>query len=86
MTAGLSSPAGAGRAAVVVLRTARWLPAGLLTAEAWDVLRASAVFAGSAEHPLVDILGAAGIGTTVLSGSPADVVGAMGATGPAVWL
>ncbi|MDQ1679856.1 MAG: hypothetical protein QOI42_715 [Frankiaceae bacterium] len=73
-------------APVVVLRTARWLPAGLMTARGWSVVRERHVYAADPQHPLLAALRAEGIETTVLTGSPAEVAAAVRASGPATWL
>jgi XTP/dITP diphosphohydrolase len=55
-------------ARVVVLRTAATVPPGLLTAQAWDVLRARTVCCAFADHPQRAALEAAGVEVSVLGG------------------
>ncbi len=76
---------------LTVLRTSPRVAAGLLSWEAWSLLRsASRVLAGSAEHPLLPALTAAGVVVDVLD-APADAgavlsKAALDADGPVVWL
>ncbi len=73
---------------LILLLTSPRLPAGVLTAAAWDLVRAHPVYAGS-ESPLVDAARAAGAAVTVLAGSPtgrATAFRAAAEAGAAVWL
>jgi XTP/dITP diphosphohydrolase len=76
---------------LTVLLTSPRVAAGLLSFEAWSLLRsASRVLAGSAEHPLLPALTAAGVLADVVE-PPADVAAvvseaALDADGPVVWL
>ena len=69
---------------IVLLVTSPRLPAGLLTAAAWDVVRAAPVFAAS-DGPQVAALRAAGAGVTLTASGVADLLAAA-AGGTAVWL
>jgi XTP/dITP diphosphohydrolase len=72
-------------ARVVLLVTSPRLPAGLLTAEAWDLVRTHPVFAG-ADHPQTAALRAAGAQVTITA-SPVDaLLAAADEHGAAVWL
>src|SRR2546423_6099909 len=68
-------------ARIVLLVTTPRLPAGLMTAAAWDVVRGTPVFAG-AESALTAALRASGVAVT-LTGQPVDD---LLAAGDAVWL
>jgi XTP/dITP diphosphohydrolase len=79
---------------LTVLLTSPRVAAGLLSWQAWSLLRsASRVLAGSAEHPLLPALRGAGVVAEVVS-APADVPSLAGllssavldAGGPVVWL
>jgi XTP/dITP diphosphohydrolase len=76
---------------LTVLLTSPRVAAGLLSFDAWSaLLSASRVLAGSAEHPLVPALAAAGILVDVTE-APADLAAvlskaALDADGPVVWL
>jgi XTP/dITP diphosphohydrolase len=76
---------------LTVLLTSPRVAAGLLSFEAWSLLRsASRVLAGSAEHPLLPALTTAGVLADVVE-PPADVAAvlseaALDADGPVVWL
>jgi XTP/dITP diphosphohydrolase len=74
-------------ARVVLLVTSPRLPAGLLTAAAWDVVRANPVFA-AAESELTTAVRVAGAAVTVIGdGRPTEaLLGAAVADGTAVWL
>src|SRR5512133_2400632 len=79
-----------GAARLVLLVTSPRLPAGLLTAEAWDLVRTYRVFAG-AESEQTAALRAAGANLTILAPDPiGDVVQALlaatGEHGTVVWL
>lgn len=54
---------------IVLLHTSPRLPAGLLTARAWDLLRSAGVYAG-AETPQLTALGEAGVQVTVVADDP----------------
>jgi XTP/dITP diphosphohydrolase len=71
-------------ARVVLLVTSPRLPVGLLTAEAWDLVRAHPVLA-AAESGLAAVVRAAGGSVTITSGTDA-LLDAAGADGTAVWL
>src|SRR5256885_4036973 len=68
-------------ARIVLLVTTPRLPAGLMTAAAWDVVRGTPVFAG-AESAVTAALRASGVAVT-LTGQPVDD---LLAAGDAVWL
>lgn len=73
-------------ARIILLVTSPRLPAGLMTASAWDAVRAYPVFA-TAQNEQVDALRAAGVAVTVPDGPPVDaLLAAVGADGAAVWL
>ncbi|HEY3504069.1 MAG TPA: MazG family protein [Actinocatenispora sp.] len=79
------APANPGRR-IVLLHTSPRLPAGLLTARAWDLVRANPVYA-AAETPQAEALRAAGADVTVVPGGPADRVAALLSTDrDVVWL
>jgi XTP/dITP diphosphohydrolase len=72
-------------ARVVLLVTSPRLPAGLLTAAAWDVVRAKPVFAAT-DNELTTAVRAAGAEVTITA-APADaLLEAAAAHGTAVWL
>jgi XTP/dITP diphosphohydrolase len=70
---------------IVLLVTSPRLPAGLLTAAAWDVVRAHPVFA-SAESEQAGALRAAGVPVTVIEPDPDRVVAALDGQEAVVWL
>ncbi|HZN71507.1 MAG TPA: MazG family protein [Micromonosporaceae bacterium] len=71
---------------IVLLVTSPRLPAGLLSAQAWDVVRAHPVFA-VAESAQAAALRAAGAAVTLLPAPTADqLLAAAAPTGVAVWL
>ncbi|MDO3701168.1 nucleoside triphosphate pyrophosphohydrolase [Micromonospora sp. C28SCA-DRY-2] len=71
---------------IVLLVTSPRLPAGLLTAAAWDVVRQAPVLAG-AESQLTTAVRAAGAEVTVVeSAATAALLDAAAAHGTAVWL
>ncbi|MEU1751331.1 nucleoside triphosphate pyrophosphohydrolase [Micromonospora matsumotoense] len=71
---------------IVLLVTSPRLPAGLLTAAAWDVLRCAPVLTG-AESAQVTAVRAAGVEVTVVAGGATDaLLAATSAHGTAVWL
>jgi XTP/dITP diphosphohydrolase len=71
---------------IVLLVTSPRLPAGLLTASAWDVVRSARVLAG-AESELTTAARAAGAAVTVVANPTADALLAAAAeSGTAVWL
>lgn len=73
-------------ARIVLLVTSPRLPAGLLTAAAWDVVRASPVLAG-AESELTAAVRAAGAEVLLVPDRPVDaLLAAAGERGTAVWL
>jgi XTP/dITP diphosphohydrolase len=71
-------------ARLVLLVTSPRLPAGLLTAQAWDLVRAHPVLAG-AESELTAAVRAAG-GTVTIAGGTDALLEAAGPDGTAVWL
>jgi XTP/dITP diphosphohydrolase len=78
-------------ARVVVVRTARAVPPGLLSAAAWDVLRARTVCCALADHPQRAALEAAGVEVSMLGGlddgrTPVPSAGDVVAHGPLAWL
>ncbi|MEV0392766.1 nucleoside triphosphate pyrophosphohydrolase [Polymorphospora rubra] len=72
-------------ARVVLLVTSPRLPAGLLTAAAWDVVRANPVFAG-ADGDLVTAVRAAGAEVTVTEDPAADLLAVVASGRTVVWL
>ncbi|WP_422773273.1 nucleoside triphosphate pyrophosphohydrolase [Plantactinospora sp. WMMC1484] len=81
-TAGVpSGPAGR----IVLLVTSPRLPAGLLTAAAWDAVRAHPVLAG-AESEVCTAVRAAGAKVTVTETPVPDLLATVAAYGVAVWL
>lgn len=72
---------------IVLLVTSPRLPAGLLTAQAWDLVRAAPVYA-AAESPQSDALRTTGVEVKVIGDDPATVAATLlGACEPAVvWL
>ncbi|RZU73301.1 XTP/dITP diphosphohydrolase [Micromonospora kangleipakensis] len=73
-------------ARIVLLVTSPRLPAGLLTAAAWDVVRSAPVLAG-AESALTAAVRSAGAEVTVVDGGATQaLLDAMAARGTAVWL
>jgi XTP/dITP diphosphohydrolase len=80
---GLDAGGGPGR--IVLLVTSPRMPAGLLTAAAWDLVRAHPVFA-SAEGEQVDALRSSGVPVTVTEARPETLIEAVAEHGTAVWL
>lgn len=74
MTHLLGSPGNTGR--LVLLSTSPRVAPGLLTLDAWTVLRQGQVLVGDAAHPLLPYLGAADISVTVLPAQPAAALAA----------
>jgi XTP/dITP diphosphohydrolase len=72
-------------AKVVLLVTSPRLPAGLLTAAAWDAVRAHPVLAG-APSALTAALRAAGVSVTIAEPTATAVLDAVAARGTVVWL
>jgi NTP pyrophosphatase (non-canonical NTP hydrolase) len=72
-------------ARIVLLVTSPRLPAGLLTAQAWDLVRTNAVFAGG-DSAVTAALRAAGADVTVTADGVTDLLAAASASGTAVWL
>jgi len=72
-------------ARIVLLVTSPRLPAGLLTAAAWDLLRAHPVYA-SAEGEQGAALRAAGVPVTVIVPDPEVLIAALAEHGTVVWL
>ncbi|MEU4558953.1 nucleoside triphosphate pyrophosphohydrolase [Actinoplanes sp. NPDC023936] len=70
---------------IILLVTSPRLPAGLLTAEAWDALRAFPVFA-AAESEQAAALRTAGVAVTVLDTDAQGLLDAIGDRPAAVWL
>jgi XTP/dITP diphosphohydrolase len=70
---------------IVLLVTSPRLPAGLLTAAAWDVVRAAPVFTG-VPGGQADALRAAGVEVTLTERGVLDLLDAAAETGTAVWL
>jgi XTP/dITP diphosphohydrolase len=70
---------------IILLVTSPRLPAGLLTAAAWDVLRAGPVLT-AAESEQTVALRAAGVTVSVVEPSPEVVLAALGAHDALVWL
>ena len=72
-------------ARIVLLVTSPRLPAGLLTAEAWDLVRTSKVFA-AAETAQSEALQHAGADVTVTDRGVEDLLDAAATSGSVVWL
>ncbi|HEY2794434.1 MAG TPA: MazG family protein [Micromonosporaceae bacterium] len=72
-------------ARIVLLVTSPRLPAGLLTAEAWDLLRAHPVLT-TTESPQSVALARAGVNVTFTATGVADVIAAATEAGTAIWL
>jgi XTP/dITP diphosphohydrolase len=72
-------------ARIVLLVTSPRLPAGLLTAEAWDTVRAHPVFAG-AESAQAEALRRCGVPVTVLAEDPELLLDAVAGREAVVWL
>jgi XTP/dITP diphosphohydrolase len=70
---------------IVLLVTSPRLPAGLLTAQAWDLVRTTEVFA-AAESEQAAALRHAGARVTITGDGVADLLAAVAANGTAVWL
>ena len=70
---------------LLILRTARWLPADVLTAAGWAALRGRHAVAGSHDHPLVSVLRGLGIEVTIAEG-PDRVAQVLAARRPLTWL
>jgi XTP/dITP diphosphohydrolase len=70
---------------VVLLVTSPRMPAGLLSAQAWDLLRAHPVYAAGS-GPQLPALAAAGVTVTVGTVGAADLVAAAREYGTVVWL
>ena len=70
---------------IVLLVTSPRLPPGLLTAAAWDLVRAWPVLA-AAESAQAEALRAAGVAVAVVDPDPETVVGALATHGTVVWL
>jgi XTP/dITP diphosphohydrolase len=72
-------------ARIVLLVTSPRLPAGLLTAEAWDTVRAHPVYAG-ADSVQAEALRRSGVPVTVLDDDPSRLLGAVAGRDGVVWL
>jgi XTP/dITP diphosphohydrolase len=72
-------------ARIILLVTSPRLPAGLLTAAAWDALRAYPVFA-AAESEQAAVLRQSGVPVTVIDPDPSLVIDALGDREAVVWL
>jgi XTP/dITP diphosphohydrolase len=72
-------------ARIVLLVTSPRLPAGLLTAEAWDLVRAHPVHTATT-GPQVDALRHAGVAVTTGAPDPDTLIAAADAHGTVVWL
>ena len=70
---------------LVLLVTSPRLPAGLLTAEAWDLLRAHPVFTPGGSDQ-VDALRSSGITVTEIAPDPETLVSAVAEHGTVIWL
>ena len=70
---------------IVLLVTSPRLPAGLLTAEAWDLLRAHPVYT-PAEGDQVDALRSSGITITVVEPDPETLIAALATHETVIWL
>jgi XTP/dITP diphosphohydrolase len=73
------------RGRIVLLVTSPRLPAGLLTADTWDLVRANPVFA-AAETNQSEALREAGAPVTITDDGVNALIGAVGDGGTAVWL
>ncbi|HEX8631551.1 MAG TPA: nucleoside triphosphate pyrophosphohydrolase [Catenuloplanes sp.] len=81
----MTSPDGGTTARIVLLVTSPRLPAGLLTAPAWDLLRAHPVLT-AADGEQAAAVRAAGVTVTVTVADPAVLLDAVAAHGTVVWL
>ena len=72
-------------ARIYLLVTSPRLPAGLLTAAAWDVVRANPVFA-AAETEQADALRLSGVPVTILAGDPEQLIAELSGHEAVVWL
>jgi XTP/dITP diphosphohydrolase len=72
-------------ARIVLLVTSPRLPAGLLTAAAWDVVRAHPVFA-AAESEQAAVLRQSGVPVTVIEPDPERLLAELGSLEAVVWL
>jgi XTP/dITP diphosphohydrolase len=70
---------------IVLLVTSPRLPAGLLTAEAWDLLRAHPVYTPG-EGDQVDALRSSGVTVTVIEPEPETLVAALATHPTVIWL
>ncbi|MEU8235769.1 MazG family protein [Actinoplanes sp. NPDC048967] len=70
---------------IVLLVTSPRLPAGLLTAEAWDLLRAHPVFTPG-ESDQVDALRSSGVTVTVIEPDPETLIAALPTHPTVIWL
>jgi XTP/dITP diphosphohydrolase len=70
---------------IVLLVTSPRLPAGLLTAEAWDLLRAHPVYT-PAEGDQVEALRLSGVTVTVVEPDPEILIGSLATDPTVVWL
>jgi len=70
---------------IVLLVTSPRLPAGLLTAEAWDLLRAHPVYT-PAEGDQTDALRSSGITVTVVEPDPETLIAALATHQTVIWL
>jgi XTP/dITP diphosphohydrolase len=70
---------------IVLLVTSPRLPAGLLTAAAWDLVRAHPVYA-AAESEQIDALRAAGVTVSIIAPDPDVLIQALADDGTVVWL
>jgi XTP/dITP diphosphohydrolase len=70
---------------IVLLVTSPRLPAGLLTAEAWDLLRAHPVYT-SGESDQVDALRSSGVTVTVIEPDPETLIAALPIHPTVIWL
>ena len=71
---------------LVLLVTSPRVAPGLLTAAAWDVLRAGQVLVANADHPQLEAIRAAGIQPEPVGLMAPAVLLDMAATGPIVWV
>lgn len=80
----MEAPTEASGPRVVLLITSPRLPAGLLTAEAWDLVRAHPVYTAETEGP-IEALISAGVDVTVTPPAAVGLLDAAGKHGTAVW-
>lgn len=73
-------------ARLVLLITSPRVAPGLLTAEAWDIVRSARVLAADADHPQADALAAAGVEIEAIGPPEARNLVGLAESGTVVWL